>query len=294
MAIQRRGATHLKELLAQNTCQVMPCCFDALSARLIEQAGFPLTFMIGFSVAAARAGLPDTGLLTVSEMLDQGRSICDAVNLPVIGDGDTGHGNAANVHRTMHQFAQAGFAGIMLEDQLSPKRCGHTGVKAVVEREQALERIRAAVQARDQGADLVIIARTDARAALAASHGETQALEEALWRLNAFADLGADVLFLEAPRSEQEMDRFCREVPGWRMANMLEGGLTPQLPPDALAAMGFRLAAYPLTLISSAAFAMKQALSVLQSGTTPQQLLSFSELKDLVGFPAYDQATNSD
>ena len=293
MAIQRRGSADLKKLLAQNTCHVMPCCFDALSARLIEQAGFPLTFMSGFSVAAARAGLPDTGLLTVSEMLDQGRSICDAINLPVIGDGDTGHGNAANVHRTMHQFARAGFAGIMLEDQLSPKRCGHTGVKAVVEREQALDRIRAAVHAREQGADLVIIARTDARSALAASHGETQALEEALWRLNAFADLGADVLFLEAPRSEQEMARFCREVPGWRMANMLEGGVTPQLPPDALAAMGFRLAAYPLTLISAAAFAMIQALSALQSGTTPEQLLSFSELKDLVGFPAYDQASNS-
>ena len=294
MAIQGHGAADLKELLAQNTCHVMPCCFDALSARLIEQAGFPLTFMSGFSVAAARAGLPDTGLLTVSEMLDQGRSICDAINLPVIGDGDTGHGNAANVHRTMHQFARAGFAGIMLEDQLSPKRCGHTGVKAVVEREQALERIRAAVQAREQGADLVIIARTDARSALAASHGETQALDEAIWRLNAFADLGADVLFLEAPRSEQEMARFCREVPGWRMANMLEGGLTPQLGPDALAALGFRLAAYPLTLISAAAFAMKTALSALQSGTAPQQLLSFSELKDLVGFPAYDQAANSD
>ena len=294
MAIQRRGSADLKKLLAQNTCHVMPCCFDALSARLIEQAGFPLTFMSGFSVAAARACLPDTGLLTVSEMLDQGRSICDAINLPVIGDGDTGHGNAANVHRTMQQFFRAGFAGIMLEDQLSPKRCGHTGVKAVVEREQALERIHAAVEAREQGADLVIIARTDARSALAASHGETQALEEALWRLNAFADLGADVLFLEAPRSEQEMARFCREVPGWRMANMLEGGLTPQLGPDALAALGFRLAAYPLTLISAAAFAMKTALSALQSGTTPQQLLSFSELKDLVGFPAYEQAANSD
>ena len=140
MAIQGRGTADLKELLAQNTCHVMPCCFDALSARLIEQAGFPLTFMSGFSVAAARAGLPDTGLLTVIEMLDQGRSICDAINLPVIGDGDTGHGNAANVHRTMHQFARAGFAGIMLEDQISPKRCGHTGVKAVVEREQAKRR----------------------------------------------------------------------------------------------------------------------------------------------------------
>ena len=157
MAPPKRGAEHLRGLLAQNTCHVMPCCFDALSARLVEQAGFPLTFMSGFSVAAARAGLPDTGLLTVSEMLDQGRSICDAVNLPVIGDGDNGHGNAANVQRTMHQFARAGFAGIMLEDQISPKRCGHTGVKAVVEREQALERIRAAVEAREQRDDLLLV-----------------------------------------------------------------------------------------------------------------------------------------
>jgi len=293
MTVQRPGADQLRALLAENTCHVMPCCFDALSARLIERAGFPLTFMSGFSVAAARAGLPDTGLLTVSEMLDQGRSICDAVNLPVIGDGDTGHGNAANVQRTMHQFARAGFAGIMLEDQISPKRCGHTGVKAVVDRDQALERMQAAVQAREQGADLVIVARTDARSALAASTGESQALEEALWRLNAFADLGADVLFLEAPRTEQEMTRFCQEVPGWRMANMLEGGLTPWLPPEALAAMGFRLAAYPLTLLSAAAFAMTTALSALQAGTTPQQLLSFAELKDLVGFPAEDDAAGS-
>jgi 2-methylisocitrate lyase-like PEP mutase family enzyme len=291
VAFKASRAEHLRALLAENTCHVMPCCFDALSARLIEQAGFPLTFMSGFSVAAARAGLPDTGLLTVTEMLDQGRSICDAVTLPIIGDGDNCHGNSANVQRTMHQFAQAGFAGIMLEDQISPKRCGHTGVKAVVDREEALERVRAAIKAKEQGADLVIIARTDARSALAARNGEAGALEEALWRLNAFADLGADVLFLEAPRSEQEMNRFCQEVPGWRMANMLEGGLTPWLSPEALAAMGFRLAAYPLTLLSAAALAMKAALSELQSGTMPQRLLSFSELKDLVGFDAYDKAT---
>ena len=126
----------------------MPCCFDALSARIVEQAGCPLTFMSGFSVAAARAGLPDTGLLTVTEMLDQGRQLCDAVSIPVIGDGDTGHGNAANVQRTMHQFKKAGFAGIMLEDQVSPKRCGHTGVKQVVDRDVAIERISAAVEAR--------------------------------------------------------------------------------------------------------------------------------------------------
>jgi 2-methylisocitrate lyase-like PEP mutase family enzyme len=281
-------AAELRALLATDACLVMPCCFDALSARLVERAGFPLTFMSGFSVAAARAALPDTGLLSVSEMLDQGRSICEAVRIPVIGDGDTGHGNAANVQRTMHQFARAGFAGIMLEDQLAPKRCGHTGVKQVVGREEALERIQAAVAARADGADLVIVARTDARSALATSHGDEAALEEALWRLKAFAELGADVLFLEAPRSEAEMRRCCAEVPGWCMANMLEGGLTPLLPPDRLAELGFRLAAYPLTLLSCAAAAMRDALADLAAGRTPQRMLEFAELRELVGFDQYD------
>jgi len=285
-------AAHLRALLSQQSCHVMPCCFDALSARIVEQAGCPLTFMSGFSVAAARAGLPDTGLITVTEMLDQGRQLCDAVSIPVIGDGDTGHGNAANVQRTMHQFKQAGFAGIMLEDQVSPKRCGHTGVKEVVSRDVAIQRISAAVEARRQGADLVIVARTDARSAFAQSYGERGALDEALWRLKAFADLGADVLFLEAPRSEEEMLRFCNEVPGKRMANMLEGGVTPLLLPDHLGAMGFHLVAYPLTLLASAAFAMRQAVTDLQSGKTPERMLSFSELKALVNFDAYDDAVS--
>ena len=280
-------AKQLRTLLEQDTCHLMPCCFDALSARLVEQAGCALSFMSGFSVAAARAGLPDTGLLTVTEMLDQGRSICDAVSIPVIGDGDTGHGNAANVQRTMHQFAKAGFAGIMLEDQVAPKRCGHTGVKAVVDRDSAIARIQAAVDARNQGADLVIVARTDARSALAKSHGDQAALEEALWRLKTFAELGADVLFLEAPRSEKEMLRFCEEVPGTRMANMLEGGITPLLSTERLGSMGFALAAYPLTLLSTAAFAMRQALVDLQAGKTPEQMLSFKELKTLVRFDSY-------
>jgi 2-methylisocitrate lyase-like PEP mutase family enzyme len=175
-------------------------------------------------VSAARAALPDTGLLSVTEMLDQGRSICDAVSIPVIGDGDTGYGNPVNVHRTVAQYARAGFAGIMIEDQVAPKRCGHTGVKEVVDRAEAERRIRAAVAARDGGADLVVVARTDARSALDASLGPEGALDEAIWRMRAFADLGADVLFLEAPRDESEMQRFCDEVPGVRRVNMLEDG----------------------------------------------------------------------
>lgn len=147
------AAACLRDLLSRDGLHTMPCCFDALSARLIEQAGFPLTFMSGFAVSAARLALPDTGLITLTEMLDLGRGICQAVSIPVIGDGDTGHGNAVNVRRTVEQFARAGFAGVMIEDQRSPKRCGHTGVREVVDRAEALARIRAAVDARDQGAD---------------------------------------------------------------------------------------------------------------------------------------------
>ena len=279
---------HLRQLLSVEGCRLMPCCFDGLSARLVQNAGFALTFMSGFSVAAARAALPDTGLLTVTEMLDQGRSICEAVTIPVIGDGDTGHGNVANVRRTVQQFARAGFAGIMLEDQVAPKRCGHTGVREVVSRQEALARIRAAVAARDAGDDLVIVARTDARSALAVSDGDAAALDEAIWRLNAFADLGADVLFLEAPRNEAEMERFCAQVPGWRMVNMLEEGITPLLPPQRLEDMGFRLAAYPLTLLACAAAAMQAALVDLAAGRTPTARLDFANLRALVGFDAYD------
>lgn len=274
-------AARLRDLLAADDFLTMPCCFDALSARLVEQAGFPLTFMSGFAVSAARLAVPDTGLITVSEMLEQGRGICQAVSIPVIGDGDTGHGNPVNVRRTVEQFARAGFAGVMIEDQQAPKRCGHTGVKEVVSRSEALARIRAAVDARDEGAEILIMARTDARSALG--------LDEALWRMRAFADLGADILFLEAPRDEPEMVRFCREVPGIRMVNMLEEGMTPMLPPARLAEIGYRIAAYPLTLLASAVQAMREALTGLAAGRIPQRRVDFATLRSLVGFPDYDR-----
>jgi 2-methylisocitrate lyase-like PEP mutase family enzyme len=259
---------------------LMPCCFDGLSARLIEQAGFPLTFMSGFSVAATRWALPDTGLVTVTEMIDQARAITSAVSIPVIGDGDTGHGNPANIQRTVEGYARAGLAGIMIEDQVAPKRCGHTGVKEVVDRDEALRRMRATYDARDAGADLVVVARTDARSAIG--------LDEALWRMQAFADLGADILFLEAPRDEAEMERFCREVPGIHMANMLEDGITPVLSPSRLAEIGYRIVAYPLTLLATAVCAMQSALRDLAASRTPRARASFAEIRQLVGFDVYD------
>jgi 2-methylisocitrate lyase-like PEP mutase family enzyme len=274
-------AERLRRLLQGPDLLLMPCCFDALSARLIEQAGFPLTFMSGFAVSAARLALPDTGLLSYAEMLDQGRGILEAVSIPVIGDGDTGYGNPANVRRTVAGYARAGFAGIMIEDQLAPKRCGHTRGKAVVTRGDALARIRAAVDARDAGADILIMARTDARAI----HG----LDEALWRMQAFADLGADILFLEAPRDEAEMATFCERVPGPKMANMLEEGVTPVLPPARLQEMGYRIAAYPLTLLTTAVQAMREALDQLKVGRTPERRVDFRTIREIVGFAEYDR-----
>jgi 2-methylisocitrate lyase-like PEP mutase family enzyme len=271
----------LRRLLAEPGIKVMPCCFDALSARLIEAAGFPCTFMSGFAVAATRLGLPDTGLISYGEMLEQGRSICAAVTLPVLGDGDTGYGNAMNVKRTVRGYASAGFAAVMLEDQIWPKRCGHTQGKQVVSRAEAVSRIQAAVDAREEGADILILARTDAHA----PHG----LEEALARARAFAEVGADMLFVEAPRSEKEMRRICTEAPGVHLANMLENGVTPLLTPAHLQAIGYRLVAYPLTLLSSAIRAMQGALAALRRERHPAELvLDFDELRRLVGFDAYD------
>jgi len=270
----------LRALLGEPRLHVMPCCFDGLSARLIERAGFRLTFMSGFAVSAARLGLPDTGLISYGEMIDQGLSICGAVSIPVIGDADTGYGNAMNVKRTVRGYAGAGFACAMIEDQVAPKRCGHTRGKAVVERGEALARVRAAVDAREEGADVLVMARTDARA----SHG----FDEALDRCKAFQDLGADLLFLEAPHSEHEMETLCRALDRPAMANMVEGGDTPVLPPARLEALGYRIAAYPLTLLSTAARAMQAALAQLAAGETPDCLLDFASLRELVGFDAYD------
>jgi len=276
-------ARRLAKLLEGPDLLVMPCCFDALSARLIERAGFPLTFMSGFAVSASRLAAPDTGLISYGEMLDQGRSICGAVRIPVIGDADTGYGNPLNVKRTVEGYARAGFAAAMIEDQLAPKRCGHTRGKEVVSRDEAALRIQAAVEAREAGSDILILARTDARA----GHG----LDEALERCRLFADLGADILFLEAPRSEAEMRLFCESLPGIpKMANIVEDGDTPALAPARLEAIGYRIAAYPLSLLSAAVCAMQEALAALRMGRPVERRVAFEELRAVVGFPEYDAA----
>jgi 2-methylisocitrate lyase-like PEP mutase family enzyme len=168
----------------------------------------------------------------------------------------------------------------MIEDQLAPKRCGHTRGKEVVGRDEALARIRAAVDARDEGADILVMARTDARA--------TDGLDEAIWRGQAFADLGADLVFVEAPRTEAEMERVCREVPAPLMANLVEDGDTPWLSHARLADLGFKIAAYPLTLLSASVAAMEAALESLRAGETTPHRLTFEALRERVGFPDYE------
>ena len=257
----------------------MPGCHDAISARLIEEAGFELGFMSGFAVSAARLGMPDTGLISYAELVDQGQNICRSVSIPMIGDGDTGFGSAQNIKRTVQGYARAGFACIMLEDQVAPKRCGHTEGKSVVGRDEALTRIRAAVDARNEGDDILIMARTDARACVS--------LDEAIARCRDFRALGADITFLEAPLDENEMREYCRSVEGPKMANLIEGGKTPLLSPQTLEAIGYTIAVFPLSLLNVSIAAMRAALVPLMRGERPPQSMDFEALKAAVGFPAY-------
>lgn len=273
-------ANRLRALLSAPRLHVMPCAFDALSAKLIEQAGFPLTFMTGFGASASRIGAPDLGLMSYGEVLDQARNIADAVSIPLIGDGDTGYGNAMNVKRTVHGMARAGCAAVMIEDQVAPKRCGHTPGKAVVGREEAFDRIRAAVDAREEGSEILILARTDARH----EHG----LAEALARAERFHELGADILFVEAPKTEAEMREVCAVTDAPHMANIVEGGETPDLPREALEEIGYRIAAYPLSLMAAAMKAMTDTLALMAAGQPRDaMLMDFAELRRRIGFDDY-------
>ncbi|KAF5465258.1 hypothetical protein F2P56_015281 [Juglans regia] len=261
-----------------------PACFDALSAKLVEKAGFQYCFSSGFSISAARLGLPDVGLISYGEMLDQGQQITQAVSIPVIGDGDNGYGNAMNVKRTVKGYISAGFAGIILEDQVSPKACGHTQGRKVVPREEAIMKIKAAIDARkESGSDIVIVARTDSRQAVS--------LDESLWRCRAFADAGADVLFIDALASKEEMKAFCEISPLVpKMANMLEGGgKTPILNPLELEDIGYKLVSYPLSLIGASIQAMQDSLAALRGGRIPppRSMPSFEEIKEILGFNTY-------
>ena len=278
------NSTKLRNLIKNNSFLPIPSCFDALSAKLIEQTGFDAMFMSGFAASASRIGEPDLGVMTLTEVLDQLNNITDATSLPVIGDGDTGYGNAMNVQRTVKSFAKIGCAGVLIEDQLSPKRCGHTPGKDVVSREEAFDRIRASVDAREEK-DILIMARTDAN--------HTHGIKEAIERAQIFHELGSDILFVEAPKTEDEMRLICQEVPGCKIANIVEGGLTPNLSMKKLEDIGYNMAVYPLTALSSAMKAMVDSLNKLKTDEDrSSNLMSFTELRKRVGFDDYYEVSS--
>ena len=280
MSNPNKMASRLREKISNGEFMPMPCCFDALSAKMIEQAGFGVTFMSGFAASASRLGQPDLGLMCYAEVVDQARNITDAISIPVIADGDTGYGNAMNVRRTVEGFAKAGCAGVLIEDQLAPKRCGHTPGKDVVGRDEAFDRIKAAVDAREDGTDILIMGRTDAN--------HTHGLEEAIYRGKRYQEIGADIIFIEAPKTREEMEMICREVPGCHMANIVEGGLTPNLAMEQLREVGFQFVAYPLTLLAASMQAMKTTLELMRDDLPrSNQLMDFEELRDRIGFNDY-------
>ena len=258
---------------------LLPGCYDALGARLIEQAGFDGVYMTGFGTAASLLGRPDIGLLGLAEMVDNARRIAAAVAVPVVADADTGYGNPINVVHTVRSFERAGVAAIHLEDQVLPKRCGHMEGKEVVPVNEFAAKIRAAVEARSS-TDFLIIARTDARAPLG--------LDEARRRADAAVEAGADVLFIEALRSRDEIEAIAAEYKRTPLLyNWVEGGKSPSLPYSELAELGFSLVIMPITALLAAVGAMRSTLAAVKSAGTPveveAELPTFADFTELIG-----------
>lgn len=271
-------AQKIRAALSEKGVLVMPGIYDCLSARIATRAGFEVIFITGYSLSASLLGEPDFGLLTQSEMLQAAQRICNVTPLPVIVDADTGYGNAINVMRTVKELMHAGAAGMFLEDQVWPKRCGHMKGKEVVALEEYLRKLHAAIDAR-AGNDLYIVARTDARQALG--------LEEAIRRGVAFKEAGADAVFIEAPQSKEEMRAIARSVPGPLVANMIERGVTPTMRPEELKELGFELIVWPLSPIYACAQALKEVYSTLRrAGSTAEmidRLIPFDEFHEIIG-----------
>jgi 2-methylisocitrate lyase-like PEP mutase family enzyme len=256
-----------------------PGVYDALGARLVEEAGFGAVYMSGFGTAASKLGRPDVGLLTMSEMVDNARAIARASQLPVIADADTGYGNAINVVRTVQEFEQAGVAAIHIEDQVMPKRCGHLDGKQVVPVDEMVSKIRAAVAARS-APDFILIARTDAAA--------VEGIGPAIDRARRYRDAGADVLFVEAATSEAEIERVASDLAGTPLLfNWAEGGKTPPIPYERLRELGFAIVIFPISTLLIATAAIRQALTQIKAAGTPTPLLgdmlAFGEFLEFIG-----------
>jgi methylisocitrate lyase len=275
-------ARQLRELLVRPGIVKALAPHDVFTARLLEQAGFELLFLGGFGVSASVFGWPDIGLVTLSEMTEAVRRMASRISIPLVADGDTGHGDLHNVARTVREFEQAGAAGLLLEDQISPKRCGHFAGKQVIPMDEMLRKLQVALESRHDP-DFVIFARTDARA--------VEGLDAAIERANRYGELGADVCFVEAPRSREELQRIAAEVPYPQLANMLLGGVTPILGADELEQLGFKIMVDPVaTLLITGAAVRKLAATLQQQGrvdSLTDQMLTFDEVKQLLGLSEF-------
>ena len=276
--------TTMRDVLRQPGILTLPGVYDGISARVANSLGFPALYMTGYGAVASALGVPDAGLASVTEMLDRVRCIAAAIDVPFIADGDTGYGGLLNVDRTVRAYAAAGAAGIQLEDQEIPKKCGHTEYRRVVPYQDAIRRIQVAVDSRPDN-DFLIVARTDAR--------YSEGLDEALRRAEGFLNAGADVLFVESPESPEELRRVGETFKGATLlANMVEGGRTPFLSAAELQTLGFKIALFPGTGFLTAARALQEGYAYLQrmgtSSDGPAQL-PFSEMNAMMGFPAVHQ-----
>jgi 2-methylisocitrate lyase-like PEP mutase family enzyme len=274
----------LKQLFKRDRLLVAPGCFDGLSARLVEEAGFEAAYLSGGAVARSM-GVPDIGLVTMSEVIERAAQVVAAVKIPVIADADTGYGNAVNLVRSVREFERTGVAAIHIEDQITPKRCGHLDGKEVIPLAEMEKKLQAALATRSDP-DFLIIARTDARGV----HG----FDDAINRGRAFAKLGADAIFVEAPQSEAELEEIPRALPNVPLlVNVFKGGKTPMLPVERLQQMGYRIAIYPSETQRAAIHAMRQALALLKrEGTTEKMdaaLTTFKERDKVVGLDEWQQ-----
>ena len=278
-----KNTKKLGNLLKDKKILIAPGAYDVLSAKIIEKTGFGAVYMTGYGTSASVLGQPDVGLLTMNEMVKRANDIANAVNVPVIADADTGYGNPLNTRRTVIEYEKAGVAGIQLEDQVFPKKCGHMLGRKVIPIEHMVQKIKAAVDVRRDN-DFVIIARTDART----NYG----LEEALLRGKIYRGAGADVVFIESPESIDEMKMINETLKGVpTLANMLEGGRTPNLTTEELEKLGFAIAIYCTGPLYIAAKAVKDYLQELKTKKTTagkySDMIPFEEFNELIGLPEY-------
>ena len=273
-----------ERLEKDNDIIILPGVYDALTAKIAEDVGFETAFQTGYGTSASLLGMPDFGFLNAGETLENAKRIINSVNIPILVDIDTGYGNPLNVWKIVKDLVRIGAKGIFLEDQVWPKRCGHMAGKTVIPKEDYILKLQAAIDARENN-EFIIVARTDSLAQFGVG--------EAIERGKEYKRIGADVIFIEAPKTIDEMELISKEIKAPLLANMIEEGITPNLTADQLRKMGYRMVVFPLSALYSATFAIKQTFQLLKkTGTTKDlknKMITFQEFNDLVNLSAYHQ-----